>query len=136
LLLPNDSALLPPLCIWRMKKQHEGDGEQNRSVGEQEGPPRAFRDRFVADLDPALINSLASRRTEGAPRPEPLPVVVLHGPVMLVPAASGLRRFLLPGRGTMNSLKDEDGWLASGASRQVPHEGTDDDEHHQKSELR
>ena len=54
LLLPNDSALLPPLCIWRMKKSQKPSTSRNGRPGQQEGGPRVGRRFAGGDLDAAL----------------------------------------------------------------------------------
>jgi hypothetical protein len=60
LLLPNDRALFPAALHLPHDEQHEGDREQNRGVGEKEGPHGLSEIGLALTLTPASISSLAS----------------------------------------------------------------------------
>ena len=55
LLLPNDSALLPPLCIWRMKKIQKPTIKQHGRPRVQQRRPRTGRRLPRLDDDAVLV---------------------------------------------------------------------------------
>ena len=129
LLLPNDSALLPPLCIWRMKKiQKPIISRIGRPRVEQRRPRagrRLLRLHDDAALDQLVDEAFVLRRARRCGSCS----LALVTPVISCPVIDDARD--LPGVDRRHELAEADRLVALlELRREVPDQHADDDEHH------